>query len=879
MDASPVVATDLPLAETRSWLIEHARKRFGRIPPEAISEHVITVTASADFPVRRAALDALHRRMSSVQTEALSVVESPRDGLGRYVLARAAGATPSQPAARREHRPYEIVLESIAPLRGQCTCPDYLKGSLGLCKHLFAAIDFVFEKPKRRDAALAAREKPRLDAQPRLTWDPIIPLVGNSDRLLRLQLENVPKHVSFRGFTSAGRIAAKILDDPKRRLAFLSTLAGTLDHAGAHPTLSAGPSARALVAEEMTTAEREVESLREARVALRHVAGLKRKLYAYQSEGVRRFLERGRMLLADDMGLGKTTQAIAACHALFHARFVRRGLVVTPASLKPQWLREWTATTDAPAVLVDGDARERAEIYRRTATGFLIVNYEIVLRDFELLLPFAKDLVVLDEAQRIKNYATKSAMYVKMLPARRRLVLTGTPMENRFDELASILDWVDDRALAPKWRLAAWHFRHEGDGMNTRTGARNLGTMRERLAPCVVRRLRSDVIDQLPSRTDTRVPVAMTSEQQEEHDALIQPIKALMAIAEKRPLTQPQFLRLMQLLTTQRMISNGLAQVRFDEVWPGLESGRPTRAVLDGLFAPKLDEVRSLIEALVLAQDRKVVIFSQWRRMLKLADWAISDLLASTGRRSLFFTGAESAKLRTQSLVDFHDDPRASVLFLTDAGGVGLNLQHAANACINLELPWNPAVLEQRIGRIYRLGQKRPIDVYNLVAEPGIESRIAAVLATKHAMFKGVFDGTTNDVQFDTAGGFVADVRRIVEIPEAPLVPEEPSASADAPPEDDLATMATNAAADASEAAAPDAAVERVPPGATASAVPADPAQQDAARMLSEVRVVTTPDGGLRIEAPAAAATALATMFDMMARVLRAASTPARSGE
>ncbi|MEI8259227.1 MAG: DEAD/DEAH box helicase, partial [Deltaproteobacteria bacterium] len=533
-----------------------------------------------------------------------------------------------------------------------------------------------------------------------------------------MTLENSPKRGAHPGFTASGAIDAKVLDDPKRRHAFLTTLASTLERKGADRPLIAAPAACALVAEELATAAREVECLREARVALRHLSGLKRHLYAYQSEGVRRFLERGRLLLADDMWLGKTTQAIAACHALFHARLVRRGLIVTPASLKPQWLREWNATTDTPAVIVDGNASERAEIYRSTTTGFLIVNYEIVLRDFELLLPFARELVVLDEAQRIKNYATKSAMYVKMLPAKRRLVLTGTPMENRFDELASILDWVDDRALAPKWRLAAWHFRHEGDGMNSRTGARNLGTMRERLAPCVVRRLRADVIDQLPARTDTRVPVAMTAEQQDEHDALIQPIKALMAIAEKRPLTQPQFLRLMQLLTTQRMISNGLAQVRFDDVWPGLEGRRPTRAALDGLFAPKLDEVRSLVEALVLAQDRKVVIFSQWRRMLKLADWAISDLLASTGRRSLFFTGAESAKLRTQSLVDFHDDPKASVLFLTDAGGVGLNLQHAANACVNLELPWNPAVLEQRIGRIYRLGQKRPIDVYNLVAEP-----------------------------------------------------------------------------------------------------------------------------------------------------------------
>ncbi len=111
-----------------------------------------------------------------------------------------------------------------------------------------------------------------------------------------------------------------------------------------------------------------------------------------------------------------------------------------------------------------------------------------------------------------------------------------------------------------------------------------------------------------------------------------------------------------------------------------------------------------MIRQLVLEQGRKVVVFSQWRRMLSLAHWAVGDLLAENGLRAGFFTGAEGQKRRTQNIVEFHDDPRLRLLFASDAGGVGLNLQHASNCVINLELPWNPAVLEQRIGRIYRLG-------------------------------------------------------------------------------------------------------------------------------------------------------------------------------
>ena len=178
----------------------------------------------------------------------------------------------------------------------------------------------------------------------------------------------------------------------------------------------------------------------------------------------------------------------------------------------------------------------------------------------------------------------------------------------------------------------------------------------------------------------------------------------------------------MSLLTTQRIISNGLAQLQFEEVWPAIRACAPEESVLKGLSAPKLLELRQLVRQLVLDQGRKVVIFSQWRRMLRLAHWAVGDLLAEQDLRAGFFTGAEGQKRRTQNIVEFHDDPDFRILFASDAGGVGLNLQRAANCVINLELPWNPAVLEQRIGRIYRLGQKQPIDVYNLVCEQGIES-------------------------------------------------------------------------------------------------------------------------------------------------------------
>ena len=279
----------------------------------------------------------------------------------------------------------------------------------------------------------------------------------------------------------------------------------------------------------------------------------------------------------------------------------------------------------------------------------------------------------------------------------------------------------------------------------------------------MVRRVRQDVLDQLPSRTDTRVPIEMTEAQMEAHDDLNQPIAQLVQRSLKRPLTQAEFLRLMSLLTTQRIISNGMAQLQFEGIWPTIRGRRPEESVLQGLSAPKLIELRQLVRQIVLEQGRKVVVFSQWRRMLTLAHWAVSDLLGDNGLRAGFFTGAEGQRRRTQNIVEFHDDPDFRMLFTSDAGGVGLNLQRAANCVINLELPWNPAVLEQRIGRIYRLGQKLPIDVYNLVCEQGIESRIAALVGSKQAFFKGLFDGDSDSVQFGQSSNFLAKVQKLYE--------------------------------------------------------------------------------------------------------------------
>jgi SNF2 family DNA or RNA helicase len=571
------------------------------------------------------------------------------------------------------------------------------------------------------------------------------------------------------------------------------------------------------------------------------------------------------------MGLGKTTQAIVASSALLDAGLVKRGLLIVPASLKPQWEREWLAVSRSPLRIVDGNADARRALYAATRRGFLVTNYEQVVRDFDAIAAWNPDLVVLDEAQRIKNWSTRTALTVKRLRPKYRLVLTGTPMENRLEELASIVEWVDDRALEPKWRLIPWHSSF-ADGKREVVGARNLDTLRARLEPVLLRRVRSEVLAQLPPRQDTVIPVDLTDQQREAHDGLNQPIAKLAAIAARRPLSPAEFLRLMSLLATQRVISNGMAQLNFEETWPDIRPREPSPKLIESLATPKLIELRELIASLVITQKRKVVVFSQWRRMLELAAWSVSDLLAAEGLRALFFTGQERTRRRTQNLVDFHDDPQAVVLFLSDAGGVGLNLQKAANACINLELPWNPAVLEQRIGRIHRLGQKRPIDVYNLVSRACIEERIAGIVADKRALFRGLFEGSSDEIKFERSSALLHVLER--------LVAEPPST----PKPADVATDAVMAEAEAAgmeveqmvEAANPqDTGISMETPLAPA-AVAMSPAP--VAQLFNALRVERGADGSLRIEAPPQAASALAALFDGMARLLSTVGAASTGG-
>jgi superfamily II DNA or RNA helicase len=437
----------------------------------------------------------------------------------------------------------------------------------------------------------------------------------------------------------------------------------------------------------------------------------------YQREGMMHLAFGERALLADEMGLGKTIQAIAACELLARRKGVERVLVVCPASLKAEWEEQIARFADRPTRSVFGPRAERLVAYGEPPF-FTIVNYEQVLIDADAINETLKpDVVVLDEAQRIKNWHTKTAGKIKSLRSPYAFVLTGTPVENRIDELYSIVQFLDPELVGPLFRFNRSFY--ELDSRGRPIEYRNLEELQRRVAPVLLRRRKSDVESELPGRTVKTYFVPMDDEQKARYEDYRLRAVVLTNIAKRRPLSPKEFERLQMLLACMRMICD-------------------TPAILDPdcRVCPKLEELEKILGDLLAEPDRKIIIFSEWERMLSL----VRELAGEMGVEVAWHTGSVPQHRRREEINRFKQDPDCRLFLSTDSGSVGLNLQ-VASAVINIDLPWNPAKLEQRIARAWRKNQTRSVTVVNLVTEQSIEHAILGLLGVKQALADGLLDG------------------------------------------------------------------------------------------------------------------------------------------
>ncbi len=626
---------------------------------------------------------------------------------------------------------YRVSIRGFDVGDNACDCPDFKTNTLGTCKHIEAVLatfkDDALPQLRQRKAAVT---RPELYLQ-----------YGEQ---LRLGLHLPPRH------SDQLAALAETYFDPRglwqagdRYDHLIGALADVPEHVTV-PSDAMEFMTREIEHRDMARRERDLlDKIErgESDPAIENLLVV--PLYPYQVRGAVFAACRGRCILGDDMGLGKTVQTLAAAEVLARERGIERALVVAPASVKYQWESEIRKYTGRPVQVIDGTTPQRRTLYGQP-TFYRLINYEVVLRDLELLNAWKPDLIVLDEAQRIKNWESKTTRAIKKLRSRYAIVLTGTPLENKLEELYSIVQFVDDRRLGPAFQFL--HDHRVEDAKGNLIGYRNLDRIREKLEPILLRRTRGEVLTQLPARTDNTVFVEMSDGQRGPYQ---EQQHTLARLLQGKYLSEVDRRRILCCITNLRMLCDSTFLL-----------DKQTDA------SPKLEEFAELLTQLLGAGPHKVVVFSQWELMLRKA----AEVVERQGSGFVVLHGNVPGKARRALIERFRDDESCRVFLSTDAGGTGLNL-HAADTVINLEVPWNPAVLEQRIARVHRMGQHRPVQVFNLVTRDSIEERVLRTLERKRTVFAGVFSGTSDEVMFGSLGhqAFIDTGRELVAEEPLPL--------------------------------------------------------------------------------------------------------------
>ena len=413
--------------------------------------------------------------------------------------------------------------------------------------------------------------------------------------------------------------------------------------------------------------------------------------FPFQLDGVAFLYPRHAALLADEMGLGKTMQAITALRLLFHAREVRRALVVCPKPLVTNWRRELQAwAPEIPVVVIDGNSAHRRWQWRATGSALLVANYELLRRDAEIITaapPF--DLVVLDESQRIKNRSGATSQVVRSIPRSRSWALTGTPVENSPEDLVGIFDFLRPGHLSPTMK------------------PRRMG---RQAADYVLRRTKAQVLTDLPPKLFRDAELDLLPEQREsyrmaEDDGVLR----LTALGDAMTIQH-----VFELVLRLKQICN------FD----------PATSA-----SAKLERLTADLEE-VAASGQKALVFSQW------VD-TIDRLRKRLARfKPLEYHGRIPSAERDDVLREFRDDRRRRVLLLSyGAGGVGLNLQFASYVFL-FDRWWNPAVEDQAVNRAHRIGAAGPVTVTRFLSPGTIEERIEQILRDKRELADAIFSET-----------------------------------------------------------------------------------------------------------------------------------------
>jgi SNF2 family DNA or RNA helicase len=505
-------------------------------------------------------------------------------------------------------------------------------------------------------------------------------------------------------------------------------------------------------------------------------------LRPYQEQAVQAFLSRGDLLLAMTMGSGKTAVAIESVRTLREADEVQSGTVFALNSTKFQWVRE-IAKWDpgARSMVIEGNKSWRTTQYRHAARNhYVILHYECLVNDWDLIQRFLPiDFVILDEATAIKGFKAKRSKRAKALGRYTpyRMALSGQPVENRPEELFSIMEFTNRSVLGSFWKFDRTFIERDHWGKPKRY--RNLNLLHQRLDGAMFRRSREDIAEWLPEMTEMECPIRLDSASMALHDFVRDDLlaaidKALAAgvgahfdvishygrneSAQVRTLMGNVMSRMlaMRMLASHPLLLRYSASEFDDETTKRgsqYASQLKVAGVLDGITerCAKLDSlIETVVEILDEDPTHKVVIFSYFKPMLRLIGKRLSALKIS----GTTLTGdVKSAKERDERIVRFNTDPACRVFLSSDAGAYGVDLNHGSHL-ICYDLPWSAGSMQQRVSRIDRTSSAfDKIIIMYFFGQRTIEERMYAMLMQKKkisgAFVDGKYDSKTGTLALD----------------------------------------------------------------------------------------------------------------------------------
>lgn len=448
---------------------------------------------------------------------------------------------------------------------------------------------------------------------------------------------------------------------------------------------------------------------------------IKASLRSYQTEGVQ-WLDRLRSMrlsgiLADDMGLGKTLQAIIAITQLHHKRSDIRSIIVCPTSLIYNWKEEFGKFNPQLKVLpIDGTPAQRKKLLTDLEQyEVVITSYSLLQKDIDIYKEYNFGYAILDEAQQIKNRSTRNAKSVKMIEAQHRLILTGTPIENSLEDLWSLFDFLMPGLLSSFDRFIEKYVRNTAVPQSN-----NQEILRRKVSPFILRRMKRDVLEELPPISEIVYHCHLSEPQRELYKSYADSAREELSQLVKKEGFDKVQIQVLATLTRLKQICCHPAIFAKEKAEQGDSS--------------KYDMLMELLQTLIEGKH-KTVIFSQYTRMLNI----MREDLQRLGIRFCYLDG--SSKNRLEIVKKFNED-ESIIVFLVSlkAGGTGLNLV-GADTVIHYDMWWNPAVENQATDRVHRLGQRSSVSSYKLITLGTIEEKILELQNRKKGLVNRVISG------------------------------------------------------------------------------------------------------------------------------------------